>query len=197
MGEVALLAFPVVLQTIAETVMQLCSAAMVGRLGAAQLGAVGFAGIWIWTLFVPFAGTANGVQSFVSRHDGAGESARCGAWVWQAIWRTRARERDLGLYDRLVSAAAVRVDRTAARDVRSGGELRRARLLGAPFIAANFAMIAFFRGCGDTRTPMRAALIAIVVNIVIAWVLDLRRARRAAARRGGRRRRRSAPAASP
>ena len=61
-GEVALLAFPVVLQTIAETVMQLIHSAMVGRLGAAQLGAMGFAGIWIWTLFVPFTGTANGVQ---------------------------------------------------------------------------------------------------------------------------------------
>src|SRR5215831_8850555 len=79
-SEVALLAFPVVLQTIAETAMQLIDSAMVGRLGAAQLGAIGLAGIWLWTLFVPFTGTASGVQVFVSRHSGAGEDARCGPW---------------------------------------------------------------------------------------------------------------------
>ena len=85
-GEVAFLAFPVVVQTISETIMQLIDSAMVGRLGATELGAIGFAGIWIWTLFVPFTGTAQGVQTFVSRHDGADEPQRCGPWIWQAIW---------------------------------------------------------------------------------------------------------------
>ena len=151
--------------------MQLCSSAMVGRLGAAQLGAVGFAGIWMWTLFVPFAGAANGVQSFVSRHDGAGEPRRCGAWVWQAIRCSCPR-----CWSGPVSSpgSCPRCSRGSGRQPRctkrrsSYGELR---LLSAPFIAANFAMIAFFRGCGDTRTPMRAAVIAISVNIVTAWVL--------------------------
>src|ERR1041385_6923930 len=83
-GEVALLAYPVVLQTLAETAMQVIDSAFVGRLGATELGAVGFAGIWIWTLFVSFAGTASGVQTFVSRHDGAGEHQRCGPWIWHA-----------------------------------------------------------------------------------------------------------------
>src|SRR5262249_25933683 len=48
------------------------------------------------------------------------------------------------------------------------GELR---LLSAPFIAANFAIIAFFRGHGDTRTPMLSAIVAIGVNVVTPWVL--------------------------
>ena len=72
--EVAQLAFPVVLQTIAETAMQLIDSAMVGRLGAAQLGAIGLAGIWLWTLFVPFTGTAQrraGVRVAPSRRERA------------------------------------------------------------------------------------------------------------------------------
>lgn len=171
MGEVALLAFPVVLQTVAENVMQLANSAMVGRLGAAQLGAVGFASIWMWTLFVPFAGTANAVQAFVSRQDGAGESGRCGAWVWQAMWV---------LAPAMLVWACILAWLVPALFAWVGPppELYDAavqygewRLLSAPFIAANFAMIAFFRGCGDTRTPMRAAIIAIAVNIVTAWVL--------------------------
>src|SRR5882762_2958748 len=85
-AEVAKLAYPVVLATIAETIMQGIDTAMLGHLGAMQLGAAGFAGLWVWTLFGPFTGTAQGVQAFVSRHDGAGEQERCGAWIWQAIW---------------------------------------------------------------------------------------------------------------
>src|SRR5262245_19823250 len=84
-AEVAKLAYPVVLSTITETIMQTIDTAMLGHLGPAQLGAAGFAGLWIWTLFVPFTGTAQGVQFFVSRHDGAGEPERCGAWIWQAL----------------------------------------------------------------------------------------------------------------
>src|SRR5882672_2016446 len=85
-SEVFQLALPVIASTICETAMQFMDAAMVGHLGTTELGAVGFAGIWIWTLFVPFTGTAQGVQSFVSRHDGANQQERCGPWIWQAIW---------------------------------------------------------------------------------------------------------------
>ena len=84
-GEVAFLAFPIVVQSISETIMHLIDSAMVGRLGATELGAIGFSGIWIWTLFVPFTGTGQGVQAFVSRHDGAGEQRLCGPWIWQAM----------------------------------------------------------------------------------------------------------------
>ena len=84
--EVALLAYPVVLQTLAETGMHVIDTAMIGKLGTTALGACGFSGTWIWTLLVPFAGIASGVQTFVARHDGAKERNQCGGWVWQAFW---------------------------------------------------------------------------------------------------------------
>jgi MATE family multidrug resistance protein len=45
------------------------------------------------------------------------------------------------------------------------------RLPAAPFVVINFALSAFFRGISDTRTPMRAALVAITMNVFTAWVL--------------------------
>ncbi len=171
MGEVALLAFPVVLQTVAETVMQLANSAMVGRLGPAQLGAVGFASIWMWTLFVPFAGTANGVQAFVSRQDGAGDSSRCGAWVWQAIWILSPAMVIWACLLAWLLPALFALVGPPAELYEAAVHYGELRLLSAPFIAANFAMIAFFRGCGDTRTPMGTAVIAICVNVFTAWLL--------------------------
>ena len=170
-AEVALLAYPVVLQTIAETAMQVIDSAMVGRLGAAQLGAIGLSGIWIWTLFVPLAGMANGVQVFVSRHHGAQEHERCGPWVWQALW--------LGvpamiLWTLVIALllpsvfSAIAPSRALEQGALAYGW---ARLPGGPTVVANFALTSFFRGLGDTRTPLRASLIGICVNIPIAWLL--------------------------
>src|SRR5262249_19436150 len=83
--EVAALASPVLVQMLSETMMQVASSAMVGRLGASELGAVGLGGVWIWTLLCPFVGAATGVQVFVSRAHGAGNPRSCGPWVWQAL----------------------------------------------------------------------------------------------------------------
>src|SRR5262249_49133444 len=84
--DVVLLAYPIVLTQISHTVMQLVDSIFVGRLGAAELGALGFAGIWLWTVFSLFNGALTGVQTFVSQSHGAGEPRACGPWVWQALY---------------------------------------------------------------------------------------------------------------
>ena len=56
--EVAALAYPIVLTQMSQTLMHLVDSIFVGRLGAAQLGALGFAGIWLWTVMSIFSGTA-------------------------------------------------------------------------------------------------------------------------------------------
>ena len=63
--EVSALAWPVILSQISSTLMGVVDSAMVGRLGATELAAVGFANVWSWTLFSLFFGAATGVQTFV------------------------------------------------------------------------------------------------------------------------------------
>jgi len=170
-GEVALLAYPVVLQTIAETSMQVIDSAMVGRLGAAELGAVGLAGIWIWTLFVPFAGVANGVQVFVSRHHGAEEPERCGPWVWQAL-SIVVPAMALWLLVMLVALPHLFAWIAPSQQMQDAAvAYGYARLPGGLSVTANMVLTSFFRGLGDTRTPLRAALCGIAVNIPVAYVL--------------------------
>src|SRR2546422_5155140 len=84
--EVALLAYPAVLQTLSDTIMQVVDSAIVGRLGFTELGAVGFGGVWLWTLLVALVGTATGVQTFVAQAFGAGDTKSCGRWAWQGIY---------------------------------------------------------------------------------------------------------------
>src|SRR5206468_12238913 len=84
--EVIALAVPVVLTNLSATLMMTTDAAMVGRLGASALGAVGYGGIWYWTALSLFSGTATGVQTFVAQARGRGTARACGGWAWQALY---------------------------------------------------------------------------------------------------------------
>jgi MATE family, multidrug efflux pump len=170
-AEVAKLAYPVVLATVAETVMQVIDTAMVGHLGATQLGAVGFAGLVIWNCFVLFTGTASGAQAFVSRYDGANEPQHCGPWIWQAVWLVVPAMAvwmvALGfLFPQIV--AFVGPSPEMQKEAIAFGW---ARLFGGPAVAMNFALFAFFRGIGDTRTPLYVTLVAVAVHLVFAYGL--------------------------
>jgi MATE family multidrug resistance protein len=46
-----------------------------------------------------------------------------------------------------------------------------ARLPGGLSVVVNITLASFFRGLGDTRTPLRAALVGIAVNIPVAYAL--------------------------
>ena len=83
--EVAVLAGPLVMTQILMTAMGVVDSAIVGRLGAAELGAVGLGGMWVWTLTCFFVGTSTGVQTFVAQHHGAGRAEACGTWSWQGL----------------------------------------------------------------------------------------------------------------
>jgi len=169
--EVLVLAWPVVMQMSAETMLQVINSAMVGRLGATELGAVGFGGIWTWTLIAAFFGTGTGVQVFAARADGAGRPHECGPWVWQAfyalipasiIWTAL-----IGLGFPTLLAV---IDPSPELRIQAGLYVQ-ARLPGIPITIAGGVLNSFFRGLGDTRTPMYATLVAVCVNVFCAYGL--------------------------
>ena len=84
--DVFVLALPVMLSHLSEALMGVVDSAMVGRLGSTELAAVGFAAVWLMTVFSLVAGTASGVQTFVSQAYGAGDTKACGGWGWQGLY---------------------------------------------------------------------------------------------------------------
>jgi MATE family multidrug resistance protein len=169
--EVLDLAYPVVLTTMSTTAMNVVDTAMVGRLGATEIAAVGFGGVLLWTFFSLFYGTTSGVQTFVSQADGAGEPRACGAWVWH------------GLYAVLPAMILVLVGVRVFLDqwvglmgpsaALSAGAISYvvARLPGEIGMAVMMLVASFFRGLGDTRTPLYAAVLGNLVNAALAYGL--------------------------
>jgi len=169
--EVAGLAWPVIVSQMSSTLMGVVDTAMVGRLGPTELAAVGFAHIWTWTLFSLFIGTASGVQTFVAQHHGAGDEKRCGVWVWQALVVVVPAA---ALVATLVGATAplwlAALGPSPALQAQAL-EFLPGRLVGLVGTTVAFGWVSFFRGIGDTRTPMLGAVLANLVNVTLGYGL--------------------------
>lgn len=169
--EVGALAAPFVLSQILITTMGVVDAAIVGRLGASELAAVGLAGMWAWALASFFVGASTAVQTFVAQHHGANEPAACGGWCWQGMASVGPPAALVGC---LVFAGAPLVLEWIEPSERvaplAQGYLR-ARAIGLPGIALATALSGFFRGIGDARTPFVATVVANAVNLVLDFGL--------------------------
>ena len=169
--ELIALALPIILTNLSSTLMMTTDAIMVGRLGATELGAVGYAGIWYWTVISGFNGTGNGVQTFAAQAHGAGKPRSCGPWLWQA-WYTVVPIAVVAilcfatafpaLLDLLGPDAALRP--LAASYI-------HARVLGIGGLMTGLLIAAFLRGVGDTRTPLYAMIAANLVNVALNYCL--------------------------
>jgi len=169
--EVAWLAYPAVLQTLSDTCMHVVDSAIVGHLGVTELGAVGFGGVWLWTLVVLFFGAATGTQTFVSQAFGAEKPRECGGWIWQGFYVL------VPLATLWAGVIAIGFEPFALW-LGPSPELSglatgyvHGRVVGTPAIVVGSLFTGFFRGCGDSKTPLLAAVVANVLNGVLDYGL--------------------------
>ena len=169
--EVTALAAPVILQQISATAMMVVDSAMVGRLGATELAGVGFGSVWMWTLFAFFSGTASGAQTFVSQVDGAGRAHESGRWAWHALAFVlpTACLTVLVIAPLVAPALALLVPSEALRA--NALTYIGWRLPGEIALAAMMVFSSFFRGLGDTKTPMAVSIFANLLNAGLDYAL--------------------------
>ncbi len=171
LAEVGLLAYPVVLQTLSDTAMQVVDSAIVGRLGVTELGAVGFGGIWLWTMLVVFFGAATGAQTFVAQAFGANRRRECGGWFWQGLYVLFPAAIVWTLLLAVLFEPLLGLFGTSPELRRLATAYARARLCGAPALVPAVLLTSFFRGLGDTRTPLLGALGVNGLNALLAYGL--------------------------
>lgn len=80
------LAWPLVLAELAWMGMDLVDTVMVGRLGAAALGAVGLGSILFFVACIFGFGLLLGLDTIISQAFGAGDRPECDRWLVQGVW---------------------------------------------------------------------------------------------------------------
>jgi MATE family multidrug resistance protein len=168
--EVWILAYPAILTMMSQTLMSLTDTWMVGRLGTAELAAVGLAGTLTWSIFSFFNGTISAVNTFTAQYYGAGENRQASENTWQGLYLCLLFWAALALlgywsgffFDLMKPSAEVRQFGTA---------YARIRLAGGGLFTIYLCLSCFFRGIGNTKTPMKVVIVANVINIVFDYLL--------------------------
>jgi MATE family multidrug resistance protein len=164
------LSAPAILTMISQTVMWTVDAAMVGRLGSSELAAVGFGGILIWTLYSFFVGLTSAVNTFVSQSYGAHRYRRCGSHLWQGLYVAAGAA--VILYGIRAAAPQLLALIAPPPEVESlSVSYIQIRMLSAGFFLFHYTLAHFFRGIGDTMTPLKVLAVAHLINIVGDYVL--------------------------
>lgn len=169
--EILKLAWPAIAEMMLHTFIWVVDTAMVGRLGAEALSAVGLSGSVYWNVLWIFSSVSIGAMAVVARAVGGNDMSKATHAAGQAllisivlgilftigtyfsaplIFRLGGFEKDVGVlgieYFRIVGAGSVLLVLTSV----GGGILR---------------------GAGDTRTPMFVAAVGNTINAVGDYVL--------------------------
>lgn len=168
--ELVRLAWPISVSMLSYSVMTLVGTLFVGRLGASALAGVGIGGIYTFTLLCFGFGLLRSVKVLVSQAVGAGQRARISGFVGAGLVIALA-----------LGTANVALGWTCSRwlhVVVSGSDAAalaaayaNIRVVGAPFVLGSIALREARYGLGDARIPMRAAVLANLVNIALDYLL--------------------------
>ena len=165
------LATPIIGENLLQTLVGAVDTFMVARLGAAAVAGVGIGFELVFFLISILSAIDIGATVLVSQAIGAGQQERANRLARQAIvWGLLlAVPVSIGMF---VAAPTIIGLFGAAPDV-TAAAATYLQVTAATSIALflSFVCGAVLRGAGDSRTPLQAAILANVVNVIVAYVL--------------------------
>jgi putative MATE family efflux protein len=164
------LAYPAIVTMVSQTIMWTVDSAMVGHVGKTELAAVGLGGLMVFTLYSFFIGLSYSINTYVSQSLGARNYSNCARYMWQGLY--------LGIASGAVILTIRHFNPWTIGVLGPAPEVRplcltytSIRMLSGPFFILHYYYSNFFRGIGNTRTPMKVAIVANLTNIVIDYFL--------------------------
>jgi putative MATE family efflux protein len=165
------LAWPVMAEMALQTLTQMVDMAMVGRLGATAIAAVGLSFRPLFIGHALFLGLGAAATALVARSTGAGERARADHAATQAFASSfpLALAFAIGLW--VWSDGIILAMGGTGEVVALGGAYIRGLAPGMLCMLMSVIISSSLRGAGDTRTPMQVNLLANVVNVIGNYLL--------------------------
>jgi multidrug resistance protein, MATE family len=165
------LATPIIGENLLQTLVGAVDTFMVARLGAAAVAGVGIGFELVFFIISILSAIDIGATVLVSQAIGAGQQERANQLARQAIvWGVLLGiPVSLGMF---VAAPTLIGLFGAAPDV-TAAATTYLKVTAATSIALflSFVCGAVLRGAGDSRTPLKAAILANIVNVIVAYVL--------------------------
>jgi putative MATE family efflux protein len=164
---ILILAIPMVLEMIMESVFAVCDVFFVSKLGASAVATVGLTESWITLVFALAMGLAIATAAIVARRTGERDREGAARAATQGILLGVALAAVLGVLGGFLAPQALRVMGASSDVVAQGTGYARVMLGGNVTIVMLFLINAIFRGAGDAAIAMRVLWFANAINIVL------------------------------
>ncbi|MCB0792704.1 MAG: MATE family efflux transporter [Flavobacteriales bacterium] len=165
------LAVPAIISGIAEPIISLVDTAFVGRLGTADLAAVGISASFFLLVVWVLAQTRSAVLAVVARYYGEDRLDEIRGLVPLAVWMNFA----LGLVFFLVTNALAgpifRLYNAQGEVLEKAIAYYHVRSFGHPMVLATFALTGAFRGMQNLRWNMWLSVTGALINLVLNPIL--------------------------
>jgi putative MATE family efflux protein len=164
---VLLLAVPMVLETLAESIFAVVDVFFVAKLGAWATATVGITETILHLVYTVAMGLSIGVTAMVSRRIGEKDPEGAARTAVQAVFLGLAIAAIIGFFGALFAPQILTIMGADENVVTLGAPFTRIMFAGNATVLLLFLINAAFRGAGDAAIAMRVLWIANGINIVL------------------------------
>ena len=164
---ILILAIPMVLEMVMESVFAVCDVFFVSKLGASAVATVGLTESWIVLVHALAMGLAIAASATVARRTGERDPEGAARAATQAMLLALVLGLALGAIGAVFGPTALRVMGATPDVLAVGSTYSRVMLGGNVVIFMLYLINAIFRGAGDAAIAMRVLWFANAINIVL------------------------------
>ena len=165
------LAWPVVVQQVSFSMVQLVDTALVGHLGEDALAGVRLAGQIFWFSQAGMIAVGVGSTAIIARNVGAGRPELASTTLRNAMLMALAWGLLVGAGMWFLGSWGLGVLGAEPQARHEGTTYLKAAAIGMPLWSLIYVGSASLQGAGDTRTPMVIGLMVNICNVIVAYTL--------------------------
>lgn len=168
---IAKVAFPIFLSLFAQNIINVMDTAFLGRVGEIELGASAIGGIFYLAVFMLGFGFSTGSQILIARRNGEQKYGEIGQIMLQGLVFLIFVAVSLFAVTRLVSPTLLRFMVSSEHIYHAALEFLNYRIFGFFFSFINVMFRAFYVGITKTKVLTINAMIMMIVNLVLDYIL--------------------------
>jgi len=168
---ILVLALPSIVSFATMTLTGTINLIMVGQMGALVIAVVGVSNIIMYNIWALFSGIGHTVNYLVAQNYGENNIGKGIERTYLALYLSAAVGLLCVLLGLTAPEAALRLMGGSPELVSAGTDYLRLRFLAMAFGIMTFVLHGFFRGIGDSKTPMIFSLVCNVVMIFFTYTL--------------------------
>jgi putative MATE family efflux protein len=164
---ILILAIPMVLEMVMESVFAVCDVFFVSKLGASAVATVGLTESWLTLVYALAMGLAIGTSAMVARRTGERDREGAARAATQGMILGLGLALVIGVVGGVLAPRMLGLMGAAPDVIATGTSYARVMLAGNVTIVMLFLINAIFRGAGDAAIAMRVLWLANAINILL------------------------------